>query len=489
VDTSAESKSGTWTDLQGGLPFTDGPDTALLLTDGTVAVHDWCTGNWFRLTPDTKGHYETGSWSALATMPFGYYPFFFASEILPDGRLIVNGGEYNKSSGNCGKETWTKLGALYDPVANSWTSVSAPHGWSSIGDAQSVLLPNGNYMLADCCTGQEAIAGITGTTVKWKATGSGKADNNDEEGWTNLPDGDLLTVDAWKGSENTISNTEIYATSTGAWSAGQNTVSQLVDEMSHEEGPAVLMPTGFVIYFGADHLTGANNLFNSSTGVWSAAPAFPVIDGGQYDCADAPAALLPDGNVIVQASPGVFERPSHFFEFSIDKKEKTALRQVNDPKSAPHISSYEGRFLELPTGQLLWSNDGQTHHAEIATYTPKGAPQPSWLPVVTSVAATLTIGSTANPISGTNFNGFSQGATYGDDAQMSTNYPLVRITNNATGDVCFGRSHDFSTMGVWTTGTTNAVFDIPQSCEAGGSTLEVIVNGVASTGVSVTLGD
>lgn len=166
-----------------------------------------------------------------------------------------------------------------------------------------------------------------------------------------------------------------------------------------------------------------------------------------------------------------------------------SLTQVNDPPSAPHVSSFQGRFLELPTGQVLWSNDGQTHHAEVATYTPRGAPESSWLPAVSSVGATLAIGSTANAIAGTNFNGFSQGASYGDDAQMATNYPLVRITNVSTGDVCFGRTYNFSTMGVWTMGTTNALFDIPASCETGASTLQVIVNGLASPGTGVELTD
>jgi len=103
------------------------------------------------------------------------------------------------------------------------------------------------------------------------------------------------------------------------------------------------------------------------------------------------------------------------------------------------------------------------------------------------VSATLTIGSTGNAISGTNFNGFDLGGVYGDDAQGATNYPLVRITNNSTGDVCYARSHDFSTMGVWTTGSTNAQFDIPGSCESGASTLQVVVNAIASAGVDVTL--
>ena len=214
-----------------------------------------------------------------------------------------------------------------------------------------------------------------------------------------------------------------------------------------------------------------------------------------YSCADAPAAILPDGNVLVMASPGFGNTPSHFWELAdggpafgnLSTGNGLSTLQVNDPSSAPYVSAYEGRMLELPTGQILWSNDGQSGHAQFATYTPKGSANSSWLPVVSSVSSTLTVGSSGNPISGTNFNGFSLGASYGDDAQMSTNWPIVAITNNSSGDVCYARSYGFSTMGVWTTGTTNAEFDIPSGCETGASTLTVVVNGIASAGVSVTL--
>ena len=70
---------------------------------------------------------------------------------------------------------------------------------------------------------------------------------------------------------------------------------------------------------------------------------------------------------------------------------------------------------------------------------------------------------------------------------MATNYPLVRITNNSTGDVCFARTYNFSTMGVFTRGTTNASFDVPSSCETGASTAQVIVNGLASAAVNITV--
>jgi hypothetical protein len=78
-------------------------------------------------------------------------------------------------------------------------------------------------------------------------------------------------------------------------------------------------------------------------------------------------------------SPGFFTPPSHFFEFSVGINGKALLTQVNDPTSAPGTSGTDGRFLELPTGQVLWTNDGQLNPVEVATYTPKGEPKSSWL--------------------------------------------------------------------------------------------------------------
>jgi hypothetical protein len=481
VDRDPKSKSGTWTDIKGSLPFVDGPDTALQLTDGTVIEHDYCASEWFKLTPDKKGKYETGTWSAIASLPAGYFPFFFASQVMPDGRVLMNGGEYNSAEHTCGSGAWTNKGALYDPVANSWTSVSPPAGWARIGDAQSIVLPNGSYMLANCCSNQNTIASISGTTVTWTNTGSGKGDENDEEGWTALPGGSVLTVDANRALTGGPNDVEIYTTKKGTWTTVGTTFSELVDPTSHELGPAVLRPDGNVIYFGA---TTNNNLYNTSTGTWTAAPAFP--DSG-YDVADGPAALLPDGNVLVQASPGVFGTPSHFYEFSLSKKGKASLVNVNDPSSATTISSFEGRMMNLPTGQILWSNDGQAGTPEVATYTPQGKAKASWLPSVSTMPSKLTRGSTNNAFAGTNFNGFSLGGTYGDDAQEATNFPLVRVTNTSTGDVCFAKTHSFSTMGVFTSGTTTAQFDVPSTCETGASTVQVIVNGLASAATNVTV--
>jgi len=78
---------------------------------------------------------------------------------------------------------------------------------------------------------------------------------------------------------------------------------------------------------------------------------------------------------------------------------------------------------------------------------------------------------------------------YGDDAQSATNYPLVRITNNATSHVFYARTHDHSTMGVATGSTqVSTLFDVPSNIELGASTLQVVSNGIPSAAVPVTIG-
>jgi len=70
-------------------------DTGLVLTDGTIMVHQYNSGVWWRLTPDINGSYVNGTWTTLASMQSGYAPLYFASAVMNDGRVLVEGGEYN----------------------------------------------------------------------------------------------------------------------------------------------------------------------------------------------------------------------------------------------------------------------------------------------------------------------------------------------------------------------------------------------------------
>ncbi len=218
-------------------------------------------------------------------------------------------------------------------------------------------------------------------------------------------------------------------------------------------------------------------IYNTATGTWSAGPTIPSSQGVE----DGPAAILPDGNVLIDVGPQspCYATPSKFYEFN-----GTTLTAVAAPSRAASDPTYVARMLVLPTGQIFFT-DGSTT-AEI--YTASGTYQSAWQPAITSVASTLTVGSTNNSISGKQFNGLSQGAAYGDDAQMATNYPLVRITNNATGSVVYCKTHNHSTMGVATGSTVvSTEFDVPSSIGTGASELVVVANGIPSSPVAVTI--
>ncbi len=462
VVTAANAQS--WQPLTHQPSFTAG--TALLLLDGTVMVHreDPNDGfsEWYKLTPDINGSYVNGTWTQLASLSSDYGPLFFASAVLADGRVIVEGGEQNFA-----QYVWTNKGAIYDPVANHWTTMTPPSGWSSIGDASGLVLFNKQFLLANCCNRQQAL--LDPTTLTWTPTGSGKFDSNDEEGWMLLPSGKVLTVDAYTDlSDPTGTNSELYNPSTGSWTSAGSTIVQLWDSHgSYEVGPSMLRPDGTVFATGANGAgAGHTSIYSLSSGLWTPGPDFP----NDLDVADGPAALLPDGNVLVSASPGIYRNNTYFFEWN-----GTNLIPVPATPNSPNNSSWYGRMLLLPTGQVLYT-DGSN---DVEIYTPTGTAYPNLAPTALLNSAVIGRGSSF-VLFGSKFNGASVANSYGDDAQAATNYPIVRITNVATGHVFYCRTHDHSTMAVGYNGPTYTHLDVPSNMETGQSYLEVVVNGIAS---------
>ena len=359
-------------------PVTTPPFAAaapLLLTDGTVMVQELETENWWQLTPDAMGSYEHGTWSKLASMPAGYSPLYTASAVLMDGKVIVQGGEYL-----AGDFAFTTQGALYDPLANTWTSVTPPTGWMTIGDASGIVLPDGRWMLSSCCDKPPEQAIWDENTKVWTPTGMGKLDIHDEESWALLYDGTILTVDA--NNTTDLTATEIYDPATGVWKPAGHTPIQISDldpdnSGSHEIGPNVLRNDGTVLALGGN---GHNAVYDPVTMTWGSAPDLPNI-GGQLDVADGPAATLPNGNTLVSASPGIFMPPTHFFEW-----DGTTFTQVADPPNASANTTYQHNMIVLPTGEIMLTD----FSTDIELYTPSPGHPDNAVPVVLAAPQPMT---------------------------------------------------------------------------------------------------
>lgn len=455
----ARAKAGGWEELTNTAPWSNGPATALLMTDGTVLVQDYCTSNWYQLTPDSTGNYQDGKWTEIGSMPADYGPLYFASAVLSDGKLIVNGGEYNFCVGD-----ETNLGAIYDPSSNTWTAVAGPSGWTYIGDGQSAVLTNGTYMIGNCCTKLQAQ--FDEASGGWTQVGNGKEDNNSEEGWTLLRNGDILTADVISAP-----NSELFNPQKVAWSSAGDLPVNITQ--SEEIGPQAMRPNNTVYVEGAN---GDTAIYNPN-GKWTQGPNMPKVNSEQLDAADAPSSVLTDGSVLAVGSPGVYQTPASFYIFN-GKKNVT----IANPPDVVNDSSYNIRLLLLPTGQVL-EDDGSN---DVEIYTPSVKTQTSIAPEIMSVSKTLTAGSTYK-LTGRRLNGFTQANFYGDDDQQATNYPLVRITNSSSGSVTYARTHDHSYMGIGSSHVVSTMFDVPATIQTGAATLVVVTNGIPSKAVNVTI--
>jgi hypothetical protein len=388
------------------------------------------------------------------------------------------------------------MSAVYDPVTDSWTMIAPPPGVAYIGDVPSVVLPDGNFAFGTKLA--RDMWRLDPVSLTWTSVpATGKADDFAEEGWTLLPDGDLFTIDVgnprhaehydsiaaqWYSDGNTPVGLTSPTSTPGGLTYGP-APAQVVGGVSYgpgptgtyfppgEVGPALLLPDGRVFATGA-----ATSGTVAHTAIYTPGPT--PADPGSFttgpdfatgdDAGDASAALLPSGHVLIAALSG------RFYEYDGATLSATGALPNNSGNTVYLV-------LPLPNGQALVTG-GVTQ-----IYSGNGSANPAWAPTITAAPAILTRGSTYT-ISGAQFNGLSQAAAVGDELNAATNYPLVRITNTASGHVFYARTHNHSSMSVATGSTiVSTLFNVAAVTETGASSLAVVANGIASVPVGVTV--
>jgi ASPM-SPD-2-Hydin domain-containing protein/HYDIN/CFA65/VesB family protein/Kelch motif protein len=498
------------------------PDTMLLMTDGSVLVHD-CTSsllggvNWYRLTPDSNGKYDTAGATWTGPFPMANARQFWASGVLKDGRAFVIGGEKSTPPN-------TPLAEIFDPVTNTWSPLPKPSPQFDFiqGDACGCILSDGRVLLGAIFSNRTAIWNPADhTSNAWQE--AGKAFNTlasttkqgvcDEETWSLLPDGTVLTVDisATPIAEkyNPVTDTWIPAdqavptltTGLALPSLTNTTVNPPVTVNIGEIGPAILLPNGHLFFVGA---TGHTALYippasPALPGSWTTGPDLPPDTSGNnfnspngniQTAIDAPAVLLPGGKVLLACGNTRLEFGSQFWSnptliHSYDPATNTITKLTSQPPSNG-VDTWQARFLLLPTGQVLLTAE-QSQVIDILTDPAIiGTPKPAWKPVITSFTPVMAL-SHHYKLSGTLINGLSQANCYGDDSQMGTNYPIAKFTNKTTSAVSYFRTFDFSSFAVASPNIHDALVEIPASAAPGDYTLQVIANGIASDPVNVKI--
>ena len=296
-----------------------------------------------------------------------------------------------------------------------------------------------------------------------------------------LPDDSILTVDFFS------TTTERYIPALNQWIDDADAPDFLYDAYGKEMGAGVLLPNGKTFFIGSTPVTALYTPSgNTNAGTWTAGPNIP----GNLGAPDAPAAMMANGKILCALSPTpytlggtnyIFTTPTYFLEYdySVGAVGAFTLIHALDGTFAFTNATFTERMLDLPDGTVLFAAGGR----QLFVYKPDGSPLAAGKPVIQSIER--------NPdgslhLSGTLFNGISAGATYGEDAAMDSNYPLIRYTD-ASGNVIYGITHNWSSSGVQTGSkvvTTEAT--VPTSVANGSQpyTMQVVANGIASDPIS-----
>jgi hypothetical protein len=448
-------------------PLPDPPASAeamWLMQDGTVLVQlSSDDQSLMRLTPDFAGSYVNGTWTSAGS--FLTWKADFSSVVLSDGRLVTCGGEY---SGMGGESNFCEI---YNPVTMNARSFAAPAGWTNIGDGPSAILPDGTWLLGNTQGLGQFSAVLDPKTLAW-TTYTG--DSNNEQGYTLLQTGDVLT-------------THVYDKSSWRFDLAQGGfvqdnpvpirlgVTNFGGTGSGEIGPSMTLADGRVVWFGSNGHTAIYTPTSAGqNGSWVQGPDLPLYNGGQLVAADSPALLEPNGRVLLPAFV-VGTSEATFVEFF---PERLAFEIVTNGPT--NFDAESMRMLVLPDGHgLISSNNGPW--LDVAF---NGNPQAAWAPTVASFPSTVAPGATVN-LAGTQLAGRSECSMYGDDNQQGENYPVVRFTD-ASNIVTYGRAHHVSTRSIAPGQSGTVEVDIPGSLPLGEYSMQLVTCGIPSANMTVT---
>ena len=475
-----------WTPLANQAP--GGVGLMLLLSDGTVLAASRVTDPnevptssgsriWYRLTPNLQGSYVNGTWTTLNSMQDTR--LWYSSAVLQDGRVLVAGAEYGTGGSSA---------EIFDPVSGQWTTTPAPG--VPLSDSVSKILRDGRVMVGPASGGTTRI--YNPATNAWSAGPTPQSSANlNEVTWLKLPDDSILTVP----TNSQVS--QRFLQTTNQWITDGNVGVNLYSSVGSEIGGAFLLPNGQAFFLGGDNTTAIYTPSgNNNPGTWVQGPNIPNVrnSSGTFvpgGAPDAGAAMMVNGRILCALSPQMFANPAppptNIFptptSFAIYDPVANSFATINGPTGVTvNVPAYQNLMLDLPDGTVLYANWG----TQLYTYAPDTAPAPlaAGKPAITGISN--------NPdgtfhLTGTKLNGISEGASYGDDAQMDSNYPIVRITNSS-GSMYYARTFNWSSTGVSTgSATVSTEFALPTAVYRGGNisySLVVVANGISSDPVT-----
>lgn len=487
----------------------------------TAEIYDPKTDSWSYVdgipTPptgvDLSGNITGASNSSPITITTGN-----TTAALKNGDSVTISGVSGNTAAN---GTWTianLTSSSFDLVGSSGNGGfvnDGNGGWSGpatsqYGDDPLEVLPNGQVLAGYFNSGTTYLfnpAAASGS--QWTTTAGGKVagDRSDEEAWVKLPDNSILSYDVFASQGGTF-QAQRYVPSTNSWvnasTLGSPAPSILSDPTTttadptkdlgqgSEMGPGFLLPDGRVFYFGAN---GKTAYYTPSTDTWTAGPQEPSQGTTQLAATDDPGAMLPNGHILIALSPlgyipvkngqqqGYnFPTPSYIYEYDPVAQTFTDVSPGSGGRGGNSISdnAYGLNMVVLPTGQVLLADEQGA--LQVFNEDPSTGPQDAWRPTISNIVSN---GDGTYTLTGTQLNGISEGANYGDDNESASNYPILQFTDGS-GNIFYARTYNWSSTGVATGSTpVTTQFTLPagHTSLSDFTSIVVIANGIPSNPV------
>jgi hypothetical protein len=489
--------TGTWTPLAaplGALPggkALDSAQTMVVLTNGDVMVHgggDSASNQWYMLKPDSHGSYVNGSWSKLQASNVGR--LFYGSAVLPNGDLFVLGGE------DATDVNETTSGEIYDPATNHWKNI-APYPESQFGDSAVEVLANGD-VLAGSHSGTGTTHIYDPVSDTWSSGPTAlDGDNFSEEGWVKLADNSILDYEIQGTKAQQAAQRFVPGTfgQPAQWVPTGPVPVQLATNggdsgIVAELGPGLLLDNGNVFWIGATNHTA---IYNPVTDTWTQGPDIPPdASGTVVGAMDAPAAVEANGKVLFAVSNNTvvplrsdgsanFQGPTTIYEYDPSAPSQSSIVTVPDT-SGPDLGgpAFADRMVALPSHQILFSNNT----GQLYVYTPDSGQNSAVAPIISKIVAN---GDGSYHLMGFQLNGPNEGAAYGDDAQMATNFPIVQLTDQ-NNNVIYATTTNWTSVVASSFLPESTDFSLPQGTPPGFYTINVIADGISSSPVLALFG-
>ncbi|MGH7439210.1 MAG: hypothetical protein ACRENE_26290 [Polyangiaceae bacterium] len=478
--TAAFPALGTWQKSTNKSPIGN-PGNVALLTDGRVLFQGSETSaGYVVLSPSGDGTYVNGTFSTIANgMPGApanstVGRVFNPSFVLRDGRYFSCGGEYQyPGPSNPATPDFGEC-ELFDPTTGIWTVTPRVTG-DVFKDGVGAELGDGTVLMLSYTNSDSWIFKSFNQTPSWttaKAYSRGLLDN--EGGSLLLQDGSVLV--GKQGFARYMPSSNTWAP-TNAPPGGNNAYVLLGGPggFSPEIGPMLLLHGGKALLLGSNS---ANGLYNPATNSWTNAAATPTVFGVSVGHGDTSAVVEVKDKVMTILSGdlnGAGGDSAVFMGEYDPLSDDWQILATPVPTVGATVSCNRTRFLALPDGTVLYigSNDGYFY-----IYYPEDYQHPLSFnaPTITSITGPT---SGVYTIHGTQLNGLTTGADFGDDGKFATNYPIVALKSGSSVTYCPTYNVDQMAPRAQTAGTVS--FTVPPTLNPGTYSVAVSASGIQST--------